>query len=104
MFMRLFMVAGAALALAACAVSRVGKAEVQAPLVAGFAGGAGQAEAVAACAACHPATMVTSKHYSEDKWAEVVDQMIAKGAKVNDANYEVIVGYLARNYGVGKAG
>jgi mono/diheme cytochrome c family protein len=67
-----------------------------------FPTGAGQAEVQAACAACHPPAIVASKRYDADKWAEVVDQMIGKGAKVSDADYDVIVAYLARTYGVGK--
>jgi mono/diheme cytochrome c family protein len=66
--------------------------------------GAGQAEVQAACAACHPPAIVASKRYDADKWAEVVDQMIGKGAKVSDADYDVIVAYLARTYGVGSKG
>jgi len=64
-----------------------------------FAPGPGQVPTTAACAACHPPTMITTKRYNEDKWAEVVDQMISKGAKVSDADYDVIVTYLARTYG-----
>ena len=65
----------------------------------GFPEGPGVATVQAACAACHPAAVVASKRYSADKWAEVVDQMIGKGAKVSDADYDVIVGYLAKTYG-----
>jgi mono/diheme cytochrome c family protein len=69
----------------------------QAP--ASFPAGEGQAVVQANCAACHPPAIVASKRYDADKWAEVVDQMISKGAKVSDADYDVIVGYLAKNYG-----
>ncbi|MBB3956703.1 c-type cytochrome [Novosphingobium sediminicola] len=67
-----------------------------------FPAGEGQAAVQTACAACHPPAIVAGKRYDADKWAEVVDQMIGKGAKVSDADYDVIVAYLARNYGVGK--
>lgn len=67
-----------------------------------FPPGEGQAAVQTACAACHPPAIIASKHYDADKWAEVVDQMIGKGAKVSDADYDVIVAYLAKNYGVGK--
>ena len=43
--------------------------------------------------------MITGKRYSADKWAETVDHMVDKGAKVSDADYDTIVDYLARNYG-----
>lgn len=71
---------------------------------AAFAPGAGKEQAVAACAACHPATMVTAKRFDEDKWAEVVQQMIDKGAKVRDDDFDAIVAYLARSYGADKPG
>ena len=74
-------------------------AAAQAPA---FPAGEGQATVQAACAACHPPAIVASKHYSADKWAEVVDQMVGKGAKVSDADYDVIVNYLAKTYGEGK--
>ncbi|RVU05783.1 hypothetical protein EOE18_07315 [Novosphingobium umbonatum] len=67
-----------------------------------FPAGEGQAQVQAACAACHPPAIIASKRYDADKWAEVVDQMIGKGAKVSDADYDVIVAYLARTYGTGK--
>lgn len=69
-----------------------------------FVAGEGRVQVAEACAACHPASIVTAKRFSDEKWAEVVDQMISKGARVTDADYDVIVGYLARNYGEGKAG
>ncbi len=69
------------------------------PASGGFAEGAGQEQTVTACTACHSATIITGKHYSADKWAEVVDQMIDRGAAVDDAQFDAIVGYLAHNYG-----
>ncbi|MDE2596644.1 MAG: hypothetical protein KGL44_07185 [Sphingomonadales bacterium] len=69
-----------------------------------FAAGEGRDKVVATCAACHPATMVTGKRYSEEKWSEVVDQMISKGAMMGDGDYDVIVAYLARTYGEVKGG
>ena len=60
----------------------------------------GKAETTTACTACHEANTYTTQHLTAEQWAEVVDQMIGKGAKVSDADYDKIVGYLARNYGV----
>ena len=64
-----------------------------------FAPGEGQAKAQAACAACHPVAIVAGKRYDAEKWGAVVDQMIDKGAKVSDADYDIIVAYLAKAYG-----
>jgi len=60
----------------------------------------GKTETITACTACHEATTYTTKNLTSAQWAEMVDQMIGKGAKVSDADYDKIVGYLARNYGV----
>ncbi len=64
-----------------------------------FPAGDGQAKAQAACAACHPVAIVAGKRYDAQKWGAVVDQMIDKGAKVSDADYDIIVTYLAKTYG-----
>jgi len=70
------------------------------PDPAGFTPGPGVETVQARCAACHPATMVTAKRYTAAQWAGVVDQMMAKGAQVGDDEYDVIVTYLAKTYGV----
>ena len=69
------------------------------PDPAALAPGAGVETVQARCAACHPASMITAKHYDAQTWRNVVDQMIAKGAQVGDDEYEVIVAYLASHYG-----
>jgi len=56
------------------------------------------------CTVCHPPTMITAQRRSARQWAGVVDQMIGKGAQVSDAEYDVIVAYLARTYGTETAG
>ena len=63
-----------------------------------FPPGPGQSEVQAACAPCHAITVVTSARKSEPEWASTVDAMITRGAPVADADYDVIVDYLARNF------
>ena len=87
------------LACATFLATSVGAALSQVPAVSDFAPGTGQEQTAAACAACHPATIVTGKRLTAEKWSEVVNQMVDKGAKVSDANFDVIVAYLARAYG-----
>jgi cytochrome c5 len=89
-------------AAAAPAARRTAKAKPAAAAVSPFPRGVGQAQVTAACAACHPTTVITTKHYSEDKWAQLVEQMITRGAKVSDADFDAVVGYLVRNYGASK--
>jgi mono/diheme cytochrome c family protein len=73
-----------------------------APAAAAFAPGDGMDIVQARCAACHPATMITGKRFTAQKWGEVVDQMVSKGAQVSDEDYPVIVAYLAKTYGADK--
>jgi len=85
------------------------RAEEQAPplppplpmdqVIAAFAPGQGRNETATACGMCHAPIMVTGKKFDADKWAEVVDQMIDKGARVRDEDYDTIVNYLAAHYG-----
>jgi hypothetical protein len=63
-----------------------------------FPAGPGQAEVNAACAPCHAITVVTGARKSAAEWAGTVDAMITRGAPVADADYDVIVDYLARNF------
>ncbi|MDE2597789.1 MAG: hypothetical protein KGL44_13025 [Sphingomonadales bacterium] len=68
-------------------------------VIAAFADGPERLTVATACCACHAPGIITGKRFDGDKWGQVVDQMIDKGARVNDADYDTIVGYLARNYG-----
>ena len=65
----------------------------------GLALGPGMEEVETTCSGCHAITVVTGKHYSEDHWVEVVDQMIGHGAYVPDDKFDVIVDYLIAHYG-----
>jgi len=63
-----------------------------------FPPGQGQAQVQATCAPCHAITVVTSARKSANEWASTVDAMITRGAPVTDADYDVIVEYLVRNF------
>ncbi|HEX3755859.1 MAG TPA: hypothetical protein VHV26_12375 [Rhizomicrobium sp.] len=52
-----------------------------------------------ACTQCHVAAQVTSQHKTADQWADTVNQMISNGAQVNDADFDKVVAYLAKNFG-----
>jgi mono/diheme cytochrome c family protein len=61
--------------------------------------GPGQRQVQASCAGCHPLSVITTKHYGAERWEQVVDRMTDRGARVTDADYDLIVTYLARNFG-----
>ena len=61
-----------------------------------------------ACTKCHTLTSTLKQRNSRDGWSAIVDDMVARGAELSDAEIENIIGYLAKNYGprvnVNKAG
>ena len=85
-----------AAALLAAAVASHRRPLAEAPSE--FPPGPGQSEVQAACGPCHAITVVTSARKAEAEWASTVDAMITRGAPVADADYDVIVDYLARNF------
>jgi len=55
----------------------------------------------ASCTTCHDLTEVTKfkGFYTRDDWRDIVNTMVAYGAKVKDSDVDVLVDYLARNLG-----
>jgi competence ComEA-like helix-hairpin-helix protein len=56
------------------------------------------------CGGCHAMKVVTSKRASKQQWASIVDQMISRGAEVDDDDIESVVEYLAANFAPAKSG
>jgi cytochrome c5 len=54
------------------------------------------------CTSCHASTVWSTKHYTQDQWASVIDQMVEKGMTASDDEIETITKYLAANFGPGK--
>jgi competence protein ComEA len=61
--------------------------------------GPGKDVTVRICGACHEAGVVTKYHNSKDDWQPVVDDMRARGADGSDADFKMIVDYLAHYFG-----
>jgi competence protein ComEA len=51
------------------------------------------------CHDCHAMETVVSPRYSKDRWASVVDDMMAFGAQGSDDDIEIVVEYLAKHFG-----
>lgn len=83
------------LVLAAC-----GGAEEPAPGTEGEQPGAldGQALVEERCSQCHNLQTVTSANKSRDAWQSTVERMIEKGARLNEAEKEAVIDYLAEAY------
>lgn len=60
--------------------------------------GDGQAIVQRACVGCHTLKVVTSKRATPQQWSAVVDQMISRGAEVEDDEIETLVAYLTKNF------
>jgi len=60
--------------------------------------GDGQAIVQRACVGCHTLKVVTSKRATPQQWSAVVDQMISRGAEVEDDEIETLVAYLSKNF------
>jgi competence ComEA-like helix-hairpin-helix protein len=56
------------------------------------------------CVGCHALKVVTSKRASKEQWSSLVDQMVSRGAEVDDDDIESVVEYLAANFGPLKSG
>jgi len=52
------------------------------------------------CSSCHALKVVTSKRASPEQWAQVVDQMVSRGAEGTDEEVQTIVEYLSKNFGL----
>jgi competence protein ComEA len=50
------------------------------------------------CTSCHVLKVVTSKRASPDQWAQLVDQMVSRGAEGTDDEIETVVEYLSKNF------
>jgi len=90
----------AALAIAACGVSRTTE-------VVGFAAtlpaGEGRELLISECLNCHElsALELFQDFYTADRWRSLVITMRANGAEVDDAEVEVLARYLAQHFGTG---
>lgn len=52
------------------------------------------------CSSCHALKVVTSKRASPEQWAQIVDQMVSRGAEGTDEEIETVVDYLSKNFGL----
>jgi competence protein ComEA len=60
--------------------------------------GRGKAIVQRNCSHCHALKVVTSKRATKDQWSALVDQMVSRGADLNDDEIDIVVEYLAKNF------
>lgn len=51
------------------------------------------------CISCHSIETVTKNRNTADGWADVISQMIGRGANISDDDAETVVEYLATHFG-----
>jgi cytochrome c-type biogenesis protein CcmH/NrfF len=51
------------------------------------------------CTVCHSLSRVENARFTASDWKSVVDQMIARGARLTPDEETVVVSWLAANYG-----
>jgi hypothetical protein len=64
-----------------------------------FPEGPGKATFLKVCSQCHPVDPIATLRYSKDEWKDLVDDMKGKGADATDEECDLIVDYLAKNFG-----
>jgi mono/diheme cytochrome c family protein len=74
-----------------------------APVAKTLPSGQGKEIVQRSCVSCHALKVVTAKRASKEQWSALVDQMISRGADLNDDEVEIVVDYLAKNFGTTKA-
>ncbi len=58
----------------------------------------GKAIVEAKCTQCHTLQRVTSATKSEADWTKTVNRMMGKGLKLDDAEKQAVIAYLAETY------
>jgi mono/diheme cytochrome c family protein len=60
--------------------------------------GAGKEIVTKACVSCHKANVITSKHATPAQWANIVQQMVSRGADLTDDQIDIVTRYLSANF------
>jgi cytochrome c5 len=53
----------------------------------------------ATCGSCHDTTPILTAARSEQEWKDTIEQMIARGASVSDADRPLLIAYLVKAHG-----
>ena len=61
--------------------------------------GPGQKEVLKICRDCHDLETITMENRTKESWRKTVAKMGDRGAEGTDEQYEIIVTYLAKNFG-----
>ncbi len=82
-----------ALALVSSAVAQAAP-QAEAPLPEG----PGKAVIQKMCVGCHKISVITSKRATPEQWANIVQQMVSRGADGTDEEIDTVTRYLSTNF------
>jgi competence protein ComEA len=60
--------------------------------------GPGKATTQKICGGCHAPEIVIGKHESKERWAQIVTDMVSKGANGTDDEFNEVIDYLAAHF------
>ncbi|MBU6167059.1 MAG: hypothetical protein KGQ52_13170 [Alphaproteobacteria bacterium] len=83
--------------LAAVTIS-VAAAQEPAPDLSLLPAGPGRELVGAKCGTCHAIAIVVGQRRDRVAWEQTMEQMIGRGAEINDAEFAEISAYLGRNF------
>lgn len=72
------------------------------PARAQFPDGPGKAIVQEACSVCHGTDLITSTRRTKAEWTNTVEDMVSRGAPLVEGEREVVIEYLAANFGPDK--
>lgn len=50
------------------------------------------------CSGCHAPEIVAGRHETKERWAQIVSDMVNKGANGTDDEFNEIIEYLSKNF------
>jgi mono/diheme cytochrome c family protein len=51
------------------------------------------------CSSCHTLARISEQEFTRDEWREETKGMISEGAAISDEEYDLLLDYLAKNFG-----
>lgn len=94
----LCVIAAVAAAITTAAPARVAASQAPAPSGEGLPDGPGKDVTVRTCGVCHEARRAASVRLTRDGWAEVIADMVRRGAKGSDSDLQAVLDYLSTNF------
>jgi competence protein ComEA len=86
------------IALTAFGTSSAGQESAGSPGASGLPDGPGRDVMVRVCGTCHDPIRAASVRLTRDGWADTIQQMKGRGARISDEEFEIVLDYLAAHF------